>query len=127
MNTYDAREICDLFDRGVNIMQWINGRERSDKNSSTAILYSYDAQAGSYTESLKNPDVQRAKQEMGRYIASVLDQISPASILDAGTGEASSLVPILDHMTSKPKQVLGFDVSMFRCFAVAHPLCPPAS
>ncbi len=40
--------------------------------------------------------------------------LSPASLLDAGVGEATSLAPVLRHMTARPAHVLGFDLSLSR-------------
>ena len=57
MHRYDAREIAALFDRGENVINRINAEEGAQQNSTSAILYSYDAQAGSYTEQLKTPRI----------------------------------------------------------------------
>src|SRR5579863_3917106 len=109
MNRYDAQEICALFDRGENIMEWINSREGAERNSTTAILYSYDVQAGSYIGHLEDPGVRELKDKIGRYLAALLDDLAPENLLEAGIGEATSLVPILRHMKKPPGQVLGFD------------------
>ncbi len=114
MNRYDAREICALFARGENIIEWINAREALGRNSPSAILYSYDAQAGSYTRQLEDPGVRELKDKLGRYLAAILDELMPTSLLDAGTGEATSLVPILRHLKKQPAHVLGFDLSLSR-------------
>ncbi len=121
MDRYDAQEICALFDRGENIIDWINSREGTKHNSATAILYSYDAQAGSYTRQLDDPAARELKDKLGQYLAAILDEQSPYSLLEAGTGEATSLVPILRHLRSKPAHVLGFDLSLSRLlFARRH-------
>jgi predicted O-methyltransferase YrrM len=118
---YDAQEICALFDRGENIIEWINSREGAERNSPTAILYSYDAQAGSYTRQLEEPGVRELKDKLGQYLAATLDELAPNSLLDAGTGEATSLVPILRHLKTKPAHILGFDLSLSRLlFARRH-------
>jgi len=114
MNKYDAGEIRALFERGQNIIEWIAAREGAATNSETAILYSYDAQAGSYVAELKDEERRRFKDEFGRRLAAVLDVLSPASLLDAGTGEATSLAPVLRHMAVRPAYVLGFDLSLSR-------------
>lgn len=114
MNKYDAGEIRALFERGQNIIEWIAAQEGAATNSETAILYSYDAQAGSYVAELKDEGRCRFKDEFGRRLAGVLDALAPASLLDAGTGEATSLAPVLSHMVSPPDHVLGFDLSLSR-------------
>lgn len=121
MSVYDAHEICALFDRGENIMDWIKAREGTQHNSTTAILYSYDVQAGSYTERLEDPAVRALKDRLGQYLATILDELTPNSLLDAGIGEATSLAPILGHLKKRPKHVLGFDISLSRLlFAREH-------
>jgi uncharacterized protein YbaR (Trm112 family) len=114
MNKYDAGEIRALFERGENIIEWIAAHEGAANNSETAILYSYDAQAGSYVAELADEARRRFKDDFGRRLAGVLDELAPASLLDAGTGEATSLAPVLRHMATRPAHVLGFDLSLSR-------------
>jgi ubiquinone/menaquinone biosynthesis C-methylase UbiE len=111
---YDAREIRALYDRGENITQWIQNREGADRNSITAILYSYDMQAGSYIDHLQDPSARALKERLGQELAALLDELTPESVLEAGTGEATSLVPVLQQMKSRPARVLGFDISLSR-------------
>ena len=121
MLRYDASEIAALFDRGENVINHISAREGAQQNSSTAILYSYDAQAGSYVAQLKDPVCRDLKQKLGRYLAAVIDTLRPSSLLDAGVGEATSLVPLLGYLQHKPEHVLGFDISLSRLlFARRH-------
>jgi hypothetical protein len=114
MNKYDAREIRALFESGQNIIEWVAAREGAANNSETAILYSYDAQAGSYVAKIKNEGCRRLKDEFGQRLAGVLDELAPTGLLDAGIGEATSLAPVLRHMTARPVHVLGFDLSLSR-------------
>src|SRR5690349_9142304 len=102
MNRYDIREICALFDRGENIVNWVNSREGSDHNSATSILYSYDAQAGSYTARLADPQRRELKEKTGEFLANILTELAPDSLLEAGIGEATSLVPILRQLRRRP-------------------------
>jgi hypothetical protein len=113
-NKYSAAEITGVLKSGKNIMEWIRSREDSEINSLEAIAYSYDAQAGSYTEALKLPSVAQIKQESGRRLASLLEPIEPFSLLEAGIGEATSLAPILTAMSARPVHTLGFDISLSR-------------
>ena len=114
MNKYDAAEIRELFDRGRNIIEWIAEHEGAATNSETAILFSYDVQAGSYVAELKDEGRRRFKDEFGRRLADVLNSLAPASLLDAGVGEATSLAPVLRHLRARPDHVLGFDLSLSR-------------
>jgi predicted O-methyltransferase YrrM len=121
LNVYDAKEICALFDRGDNVIEWINSREGAQHNSATAILYAYDAQAGSYVKLLDDPGIRELKDKIGRYLATIVDGFAPDSILEAGIGEATSLVPMLRHLRMKPAHILGFDLSLSRLlFARRH-------
>ena len=66
MSKYDAGEIRALFERGENIIGWIRSREGTANNSETAILYSYDAQAGSYVAELQDETRRQFKDDFGR-------------------------------------------------------------
>ena len=112
MDKYNAGEIRALFERGQNIIDWIASREGMP-NSEIAILYSYDAQAGTYVEELKDSERRHFRNELGRLIAGVLDELAPSSLLEAGVGEATTLVPILSHMSDRPTHVLGLDLIVF--------------
>ncbi|MCC6779482.1 MAG: class I SAM-dependent methyltransferase [Hyphomicrobiales bacterium] len=114
MNRYDAGEIRALFERGENIIEWVVAHERAAANSETAILYSYDVQAGSYVAALEDEARRRFNDNFGRRVATVLDELAPTSLLDAGVGEATSLAPVLRHMAARPAHVLGFDLSLSR-------------
>lgn len=121
MAKYDAREIRALYDRGDNITRWVQSQEGTDRNSVTAILYSYDAQAGSYIDNLKGSAALALKEGLGRDLGGLLDKLAPDSLLEAGIGEGTSLAPILVHMSKQPSQVLGFDLSLSRLlFARKH-------
>ena len=114
MLKYDAREIRALYERGENVMAQLRSREGVRENSPTTILYSYDAQAGSYVELMADPAYAEMKFRSGRRLAAVLDKLKPDSILDAGIGEATTLRPVLGAMATPPRHVLGFDISLSR-------------
>jgi uncharacterized protein YbaR (Trm112 family) len=121
MNRYDAREILALFGRGENVVDFIKAREGTQQNSASAILYSYDAQAGSYLMQLEDPAHRQLKDRLGRYLAEAIEPLRPSSLLDAGVGEATSLVPVLRHLSHRPEHVLAFDLSFSRLlFARRH-------
>src|SRR5689334_2474093 len=111
---YDAREIRALYDRGVSVMDWMRARERGDNNSPTAILYSYDAQAGSYVALVEDPAHAELKRAIARRLAPLIDSCAPRSMLEAGIGEATTLGPLLAECTQPPPRVLGFDLSLSR-------------
>lgn len=121
INKYDAAEIRALFERGENIINWVQSREDATTNSETAILYSYDVQAGSYVTELADEERRSFKESFGNALAGVLDDLAPGSLLDAGMGEATSLAPVLRQMARRPGHVAGFDLSLSRLlFARKH-------
>ena len=118
---YDARNIHASFARGENVMDWMRKQEGTPTNSTTTILYSYDAQAGSYLALLEDPRYADLKAMIGQRLAPLIDQLAPASLLDAGVGEATTLVPVLDRLAKLPAKILGFDLSLSRLlFAQRH-------
>jgi SAM-dependent methyltransferase len=114
MSRYNAAEIRALFERGENIMGWLRAQDGASVNSPTAILYSYDAQAGTYAAALREPAYRELKLSAGKRLAALLDELKPSSLLDAGTGEATTLVPTLQAMQRPPVEILGFDISLSR-------------
>lgn len=75
---------------------------------------SYDAQAGTYIAALSQPEYADLKKRCGEKLASIIEQYEPVNLLDAGTGEATTLVATLLAMKKPPRRVLGFDVSLKR-------------
>lgn len=108
---YDSREVRALYERGENVMAWMRAR---DNNSATAIMYSYDVQAGSYVALLQDPRQVELKAAVGRRLAPFIDECAPQSMLEAGIGEATTLAPVLAACTRPPSQVFGFDLSLSR-------------
>lgn len=111
---YNITELQAHFRQGRNITELIRVQEGVLTNSSTSILYAYDMQAGSYTELLNDPQYAAHKVKLGARLAAVLDVFAPNSILDAGIGEATTLLPLLDAMRQKPAHIFGLDLSLSR-------------
>ncbi len=115
MGQYNAAELSQLFESGRNVMDWLKEQEHAGTNTPTAILYSYDIQAGSYTTLAARPDIAALKARFAARVAPHIARFSPRSILDAGCGEATTLAPLLDAVGEKrPVDVLGFDISLSR-------------
>lgn len=118
---YDVELIKRLYQSGVNISEWVRNDEGSSDSSLTAILYSYDAQAGSYIDALKHANVASLKIQMGEKLASILDDLAPQTLLDAGVGEATTLAPVVQAMRRRPPSIWGVDLSLSRLlFARQH-------
>jgi ubiquinone/menaquinone biosynthesis C-methylase UbiE len=118
---YDIELIKQLYQSGVNISEWVRNDEGSSDSSLTAILYSYDAQAGSYLDALQESKVASLKLQTGEKPASILDDLAPETLLDAGVGEATTLVPVIRAMKRRPPSIWGIDLSLSRLlFARQH-------
>lgn len=107
------RELQELYERGENIMSYLRSSRGNGFNSREAIEISYDLQTGSYTAAAATEEGRAHKQrytfELARQIAEVYE---PASILEAGVGEATTLSGVIDHLGEV--QSYGFDLSWSR-------------
>ena len=105
-------ELRKLFAEGKNLMESL--RKGDGGNSQDTIMLSYDLQAGSYTEQVNNSETVRANKFFyGKFMSNVLQGLNPYNILDAGTGEATSLFFLLNDF--KPRgEVYAFDISLSR-------------
>lgn len=121
------REVKELYDRGANIMKLFQELEPGQAASLRAILVSYDLQSGSYIKYVaEHPDF--VENYMGT-LARLLDGMAPASLLEAGVGEATTLVNVLRRMKRGPAQAYGFDLSWSRVacgkeYAASHNVAP---
>lgn len=114
--SYMTNELKAVYENGGNIIDYMHRNERGIvKNSIEEILISYDFQAGSYYDEYK-----KNKDGFNQYhnqLARILSQYiqGNCSIMEAGVGEARSLVPILNRLdTKKIESVYGFDLSWSR-------------
>lgn len=110
-----TNELKAVYENGGNIIDYIHKKRGGEGNFTEEILLSYDFQAGSYYD-----EYREAKDDFDPYhdqLASILNQYiqSNCSIMEAGVGEARSLVPILNRLDMKKiKDVYGFDLSWSR-------------
>ncbi len=118
---HDVRQLLDLYRQGVNITEHLRSLEGAAHNSETAILYAYDVQAGSYVRALDDPGYAARKRAAAARIAEVLAPLRFDTMLDAGTGEATTLAALLPLLSAQPGRVLAFDLSLSRMlFAQDH-------
>lgn len=111
------REARSAYAEGRNVMRLFRERDPDARNSADAVLISYDLQSGSYRHALEDPE-HRAKVE--RYwggVARVLDDYATDSMLEAGCGEATTLLPVLSRLEAPPARVAAFDLAWSR---IAH-------
>lgn len=72
-------------------------------------------------DALKDPAAAALKKSIGQTLGAILEDLAPDSMLEAGVGEATSLVPVLKHMSKRPAHIFGFDLSLSRLlFARKH-------
>ena len=118
---HDVRELLELYRQGKNITEHLRSLEGAAHNSETAILYAYDVQAGSYVRAMADPVYAPRKRAAAARIAEVLAPLRFDSMLDAGTGEATTLAELLPLLPRRPESVLAFDLSLSRLlFARSH-------
>lgn len=101
-----------LYQEKRNIMEYLRSEEGC--NDAFAILASYDLQAGSYTEAIRDPELARANLAATAALARILDGMAPRRILHVGTGEAITLSHVVKQMRSQPAHSYGLDLSLSR-------------
>lgn len=108
--------IKELYSRGENILGALRAMKDSDANSVEDILISYDFQAGSYTKQYTDSkDVRAFYRSTGKKIADEINKLGVFnSLLEVGVGEGTTLNSVLPHLTTAPKDILGFDISWSR-------------
>lgn len=115
------KDLQRLYAENVNIMGWFREVSGRRENSTDAILISYDLQSGSYTRALEDPEHRARLDRYTREIGTVLSGLGATSILEAGVGEATTLVPVVRSLQPRPASVAGFDISWSRIhFARQH-------
>lgn len=101
------------YARGENIIELLNADTKSTANSFEAIQTSYDLQAGSYTTLAASEGGAAGKRAFAEALAPHIGGPGFVSLLDAGVGEATSLVPVLE-LIDQDLDVLAFDSSVSR-------------
>ncbi len=114
MGRFEGASIAALreaYSRGENIMSLLSQDHQQMTNGFAAIQVAYDLQAGSYTEDWEKRDGARFKREFAEALLPHL--AGYRSLLDAGVGEATTLVPLL-HGLGGAVRTYGFDASVSR-------------
>lgn len=107
------RQVKQLFNEGVNLTNWLSSHDIPMTEALIALVY--DLQAGSYTSAaLQNPThKQRFAREIASHVLRLEGRMQIRSILDCGTGEGTTLIPLVKELDFLGK-VLGFDASISR-------------
>ena len=107
------RKIHEIYLKGENILEYLNSIDKVDKNLVENIMISYEFQSGTYVKNYKR--IKKYRENYARALAKIIDNIKNVkSILEAGVGEAVTLLPLLKKLKNKPLDILGFDISWSR-------------
>lgn len=109
-----AKYWYEKYKNGENISQNMRKESNSKYNSSEIIEMSYELQASTYIESMKD---KKAREEKVKYCNSLYNTIielcNPKSILEAGIGEGTTLLELI-RCFSENISSYGFDLSWSR-------------
>jgi uncharacterized protein YbaR (Trm112 family) len=111
----EKSELCRLaarwFAAGENVIQ--AGSALPGVPRRNLIEIAYDLQAGSYTESLADPDIRDFKERWGVLMSEILAGLGVTSACEPGVGEASTLAFIAARSPAGIS-FSGFDISLSR-------------
>lgn len=108
------RELKRLLEQGVNISAHLRHELGTEANTERIIELAYDLQTGRYIDLLADPEMARRREDYGREIAATVRSLcEPASILEAGVGEATTMAHVIGHLGSSLSSY-AFDLSWSR-------------
>lgn len=111
---YDLNELKMRYNNNENIVEYVRSKSGTKENTVEQIMLSYECQAGSYVEAYSE-DPGRKERFLARLVETILSKSISGSLLEAGTGEATSLVPLLNLLpTGYFREVYAFDASWSR-------------
>jgi len=96
---------------GENVMEYARANSGSDVNTEVGILIAYDLQAGSYIAGARKYPERNARrcQQMADILGPLL--AAEGSVMEVGCGEATTLAGVLQRLSQKISNALGFDIS----------------
>lgn len=114
------REIEVVYQCGGNIMEYLRECESGTGNTTESISMAYDFQAGSYRQYYyddSNPAGKNITNGIINLLAEIIREMGiSGSLFDAGTGEATTLVPLLKLLDDGViTSTHAFDISWSRC------------
>lgn len=106
-------KIKEIYHKGGNIIKYLKNLKSSSENDVLDILISYDFQAGSYIEiANNNPEyIENYTTALSAYINNLGNF---ESIIEVGVGEATTLIPVINKLHTRPADILGLDISLSR-------------
>jgi SAM-dependent methyltransferase len=115
LHRYKPGELRSAYHDGQNILRLIRDRFTLSTNEQASILLSYDLQAGSYIKALENSKFRALHQRYCESIGNIIRTLEPHCLLEAGTGEATTLFEVTKHLP--PLEALhGFDLAWSRVY-----------
>lgn len=103
-----------LYNQGQNISEYMRREMGVKFNTREIIEVSYDLQTGSYIAAMADQEIAQHKDEYSKEIATTIRSLcEPASILEAGIGEATTFSGVLKHLGGNIDGY-GFDLSWSR-------------
>ncbi len=109
----DIESLRMAFSKGQNVMQLLRSQNLAASNAFTSIQLAYDLQAGSYTQASTTPVGAKFREAFGKRLASFLPDARYESVLDAGTGEGTSILPLLSYLKDV-SNIYAYDGSVSR-------------
>lgn len=114
---FDLNVLKELYKRNENLMEYMRRQSGIQQNSAEQIMLSYDFQAGTYMAGYYEDPSTRLGE--ARILAEIMEEKNLSGILlEAGVGEASTLVPLLNILKENGNlrfdSVYGFDISWSR-------------
>tara|TARA_Y100000748_G_C15474536_1_gene480195 strand:+ start:782 stop:1699 length:918 start_codon:yes stop_codon:yes gene_type:complete len=109
----DIYKIVEEYNKGNNLIKFLRENYSEILNNNEITQLSYDIQAGSYVKkALQNPDFEK---ERGQAYATIIESLGEFdSILEAGIGEATSMIALIRELKNPPLKLKGFDISLSR-------------
>lgn len=109
------RRLKALYEQGANVSALLRAEKASRHNDEEIIEIAYDLQSGSYAALMRDPDMAGFQAAYAAEIAAtVRARCRPASILEAGVGEATTLSGVLESLGPESLRGYGFDLSWSR-------------
>ncbi len=108
------RQLKALYEKGQNISDILRKEADIADNTQEIVEISYDLQSGSYITAMENEKTAKYQKEYTKEIANtILSLCEPASVLEAGVGEATTLSGVIENLGSEILS-FGFDLSYSR-------------
>lgn len=113
----DLRVLQDIYDHNGNLMEYLRRQGNTENNTAEYIMLSYDFQTGTSTKSYYQDPAAR-KEFLKRLSDIISEKNLSGTLLEAGTGEAISLVALLQNLNQQEKprfdEIYAFDISWSR-------------